>query len=257
MYGLSLNDIPHAVDPLIAAFSWGELCHCAHLPETYSLDQYTLLEGEQIPFHFYLTRKGTYYVEHGTLLLHLFNKEGKVDTVLLTPGNTFPCMPGQVHSFEAKEKATFYFFTNGGAFSDAQTLVDCSVPERTIRPCENKWFDEKEKYWGSIATIVDDEYAGKRIVMKKNTQSSLEFHCSKTESYFLQSGLLRIGIRYGRSENSSIVLKPGQAFTIFPGLMHMRIAEEDLILLEISTRDSDSDSYLVEDGKRYQHKEHL
>jgi len=35
--------------------------------------------------------------------------------------------------------------------------------------------------------------------------------------------------------------------------MHLRIGLEDSVILEVSTRDSDSDSYLVEDGQTYRH----
>ena len=37
--------------------------------------------------------------------------------------------------------------------------------------------------------------------------------------------------------------------------MHMRIALEDTVIIEVSTKDSDSDSHLVEDGKKYKFKE--
>jgi hypothetical protein len=37
--------------------------------------------------------------------------------------------------------------------------------------------------------------------------------------------------------------------------MHMRIGLEDSILMEVSTPDSDGDSYLVEDGRVYEHVE--
>ena len=106
-----------------------------------------------------------------------------------------------------------------------------------------------------IESIVSDVFAGKRMVLQQQGQSSLEFHCHKTESYYLQSGKLKVGLRVGRGENTSVILLPGQTFTIMPGLMHMRIALEESVLLEISTADSDQDSHLVEDGKTYQHKE--
>ena len=33
----------------------------------------------------------------------------------------------------------------------------------------------------------------------------------------------------------------------------MRMGLEDTVILEVSTRDSDADSYLVEDGQMYRH----
>ena len=35
--------------------------------------------------------------------------------------------------------------------------------------------------------------------------------------------------------------------------MHMRMGLEDTVIIEVSTRDNDADSYLVEDGQTYSH----
>jgi hypothetical protein len=40
-------------------------------------------------------------------------------------------------------------------------------------------------------------------------------------------------------------------YHIEPGLMHMRMALEDTVIIELSTTDDDSDSHIVEDGKTY------
>jgi D-lyxose ketol-isomerase len=45
----------------------------------------------------------------------------------------------------------------------------------------------------------------------------------------------------------------GESYDVRPGVMHMRIGLEDTVIIEVSTRDSDSDSYLVEDGQTYHH----
>ena len=37
--------------------------------------------------------------------------------------------------------------------------------------------------------------------------------------------------------------------------MHMRMALEDTVIIEASTKDSDADSFLVEDGQTYRHIE--
>lgn len=114
-----------------------------------------------------------------------------------------------------------------------------------------------QKYWGSIETLVNKDYCGKRIIMKKGAQSSLEVHCKKHETYFVYSGKVKIGVRVGRAENKSILLKQGDIFHIPPGLMHMRIAVEDCVIIEISTQDDNSDSHIIEDGKTYIHEEVL
>ena len=110
----------------------------------------------------------------------------------------------------------------------------------------------KEKYWGSIQTIyADDEFTLKEIFMKAGTQSSMEYHLRKDEKYYIQSGKLRLGLRIGRAQNKSIILSKGDVYHVPPGLMHMRMAIEDTIIIEWSNKDDDHDSNIVEDGKSY------
>lgn len=110
-------------------------------------------------------------------------------------------------------------------------------------------------YWGYIQTIIlEQQYVCKRIWMRAGTQSSLEFHANKKETYFIEKGSLIVGLREGRAKNKKILLKKGDTFTIFPGQMHMRIAKEEVIILEVSTEELFNDTYFVEDGKTYTHK---
>jgi mannose-6-phosphate isomerase-like protein (cupin superfamily) len=116
--------------------------------------------------------------------------------------------------------------------------------------------DYTEKYWGSITTAVkQDGVVLKKIVMNKNTQSSMEYHVFKDEIYYVISGKLKVGMRVGRAENKSVIVNAGETIIIPKGLMHMRIALEDTIIIEYSNVDDDSDSNIVEDGKNYQFKE--
>ena len=113
-----------------------------------------------------------------------------------------------------------------------------------------------EKYWGNICTLFEnDSYTVKRIFMKKDTQSSMEYHIKKEESYYIESGRLKVGTRIGRAQNTSLILEKGDVFHIPVGFMHMRIALEDTVIIEFSTLDDDGDSHLVEDGKTYKHIE--
>ena len=107
----------------------------------------------------------------------------------------------------------------------------------------------------STESIVSREFVGKRIELRRAGQSSLEFHVEKAESYYVHSGRVKVGLRIGRGENKSLVLNKGDRFDIPQGLMHMRIGLEDSILIEASPPDSDGDSYLVEDGRTYEHVE--
>ena len=113
-----------------------------------------------------------------------------------------------------------------------------------------------EKYWGEMISIFEgDNFCVKRIYMKKDTQSSLEYHVKKKEMYFIEKGKLKVGVRIGRAKNTSLILEKGDIFHIKPGLMHMRMALEDTVIIEVSTKDRDSDSHIVEDGTSYKHED--
>tara|TARA_B100000767_G_scaffold250393_1_gene252615 strand:+ start:69 stop:506 length:438 start_codon:yes stop_codon:yes gene_type:complete len=114
----------------------------------------------------------------------------------------------------------------------------------------------EQKYWGTIQTIcAEDDFTLKYIFMRAGTQSSMEYHVSKDEKYFIVSGQLKVGLRIGRAKNTSVILNKGDIYEIPPGLMHMRIALEDTLILEWSNKDDDGDSNIVEDGKTYFFKE--
>ena len=57
-------------------------------------------------------------------------------------------------------------------------------------------------------------------------------------------------LRAGRAEDRYFELELGTASFTPPGLMHQRGGLEDTVIIEISTRDEDSDSFLVEDGQK-------
>jgi len=127
---------------------------------------------------------------------------------------------------------------------------------RHTLPPVNSVVKSIDKYWGSIKTLFEnDKYTVKRIFMRKDTQSSLEYHVKKEESYYIESGKLKVGTRIGRAKNTSLILNKGDVFHIPPGFMHMRIALEDTVIIEFSTLDDNADSHIVEDGKTYKHLE--
>ena len=113
----------------------------------------------------------------------------------------------------------------------------------------------KNKYWGKISDLFSsDNSCAKEIFMKKNTQSSMEFHINKHESYFILEGELDIGLRFGRAKQRVTKLKKNNIFTMLPGTMHMRMAKKDTIIIEMSNKDDDKDSIIVHDGKKYKFK---
>ena len=139
--------------------------------------------------------------------------------------------------------------------TDRQVIMDNEIKYgRQELPPVTTVVKEVEKYWGGMKTLFENDlYSVKRIFMKKDTQSSMEYHVKKEESYYIESGKLKVGTRIGRAVNTSLILNQGDVFHIPVGFMHMRIALEDTVIIEFSTLDDDGDSHIVEDGKTYTH----
>ena len=113
-----------------------------------------------------------------------------------------------------------------------------------------------KKYWGEIITLFsNNKGAAKIIKMNKGTQSSMEFHIKKIESYYISKGLIKLGIRFGRAKQKVINLKKNDCFLMKPGTMHMRMANKESQIIELSNKDSDNDSIIVHDGLNFKFKE--
>jgi mannose-6-phosphate isomerase-like protein (cupin superfamily) len=205
-----------------------------------------------------------YLVEEGKVLLRQKNRQGMTVSRMVKKGEVFRADPGVAHSFYGVEESVLYGFTS------AQPLREVFLVEESEEAAQNcrgilssgkyeegagRTSDFREKYWGTIETVVSQDMAGKRIELRADSQSSLEFHCSKVETYYIHSGKVKVGLRIGRGENRSVIVAAGETFEVPPGLMHMRIGIEDSVIIEVSTRDDDRDSHLVEDGRTYQHIE--
>lgn len=119
---------------------------------------------------------------------------------------------------------------------ESTNTTDNSYGRQELPPvlkCEEK----RDKYWGYITTVfATDDFTLKEVFMKAGTQSSMEYHVRKDEYYYIQSGKLKVGMRIGRAKNKSLILEKGDVFHIPPGLMHMRIALEDTIVIDGQTR---------------------
>lgn len=112
-----------------------------------------------------------------------------------------------------------------------------------------------EKYWG-IEALLETEPDGsvwKLIQMHPCTQSSLEYHVTKSERYYILQGELKVGVRIGRATNYSFPVRTGQRWEIPLGLMHMRSARQSVRILEWASHNDPKDSHLVEDGRFYNH----
>ena len=228
MYGIDIATLDKFITlPEAKKETCGSFTRIVDVPE-YRLERYVLISGASVPFEVSAKFDTTLSVEEGAVSVEALSL-GRHELTLLPPG-----AKGRI---TAKEASVVYMFS--GAPSPAEY-------GKKLVPT-----DHRDKYWGEIESIISREnYAAKRMVVKKSGAASLEYHCRKLETYFIHSGKLLLRNRAGRGEDRFFTLEAGSAVLTPPGLMHQRGGLEDTVIIEISTKDEDSDSFLVEDGAK-------
>ena len=107
------------------------------------------------------------------------------------------------------------------------------------------------KGWVYDLWIVNKpEYCGKLLHFDKGKKLSFHYHILKDETFYVQSGLIRLLYSEGDdlTKAEEIILEPGMSFHIYRGLRHRIIAIEDSDVFEFSTQHFDEDSYRIERG---------
>jgi mannose-6-phosphate isomerase-like protein (cupin superfamily) len=99
------------------------------------------------------------------------------------------------------------------------------------------------KSWGEEHWIVNKDYCGKKLVLKRGHRCSLHYHRTKDEVFYVTSG--RVFLELGGDE---VVLEPGDHRHVPPGTLHRFTGLADSEIIEFSTHHEDSDSYRVENG---------
>ena len=107
------------------------------------------------------------------------------------------------------------------------------------------------KGWGHEEWIVNNDlYCGKILHFQDGKRCSYHFHKLKTETFYLQSGMMKILFSFTDdiSTADELILSPGQTFHVPIGLRHQMIALEESDLFEFSTQHLEEDSYRVVRG---------
>ena len=228
-FGIDIKNLDKFITtPRPEEAEWGSRLVAVSLPE-FRLEKIEIKKGKSYLLETDAEWEVTVFVEEG---------EAAIGELLLKRHEIVSLSPNSKNSFAANKDCELYMFY--GLPSDKENYLKKYQPT-----------DQREKYWGDIQTIVSKKYTGKRIFVRSGQYPSLEFHCNKQESYFIHSGKLLLRLRAGRGEDRFFELTDGSAAVIRNGLMHQRGGLEDTVIIEISTKDEDSDSYLVEDGKKH------
>jgi len=227
-YGIDINTLDKFITkPEEEKKDWGFYFMAADVPE-FRLEVLSILKGKEFECSPKNEWEATIFVEDGAV---------EIEKRCLVAQELIMIPPNAKTKVLAKENSAIYIFS-GPADKSSRYFA------------KQRPFDFRDKYWGNIQTIVSKDYAGKRIFVRKGDCASLEYHCRKIESYFIHSGKLLLRLRAGRAEDRYFELELGTASFTPPGLMHQRGGLEDTVIIEISTRDEDSDSFLVEDGQK-------
>ena len=230
-YGIDVNTLDKFIDaPTPKNKAWGKSNLIVDLPE-YRLESFAISAGGQLSFKPKNGFESTIFVEEGEI---------KVDKISVRNRSVITLKPKTSYKIKAEQKSVVFVFS--GPISKKTKKGEYEK----VRPT----FDVRDKYWGKIESIVSKDYSGKRMEVNNGKSASLEFHCHKLESYFIHSGRLLLRLKAGRGEDRFFELKEGSLTITPPGLMHQRGGLQNTVIIEIATKDEDSDSYLVEDGAR-------
>ena len=259
-YGLTLEQVRQTNRPTPHTTHWGSITSLTEMAQ-FAMGRMEIAGGGAQQLHFFADAYRA-FVECGEVVVRSLDDLGAERAGVVRAGEVLALPRHLVHAFSSEAGAVIYIFgphtadrfeavyaeSEGAAKKAAGALKQAELPQ-----LGQPTTDVREKYWGRIETILSEDVAAKRIFVEKGGQSSLEYHVEKSESYYIHSGLLKVGLRIGRAENHSLVMGAGESYDVRPGVMHMRMGLEDTVIIEVSTRDSDSDSYLVEDGQSYRH----
>ena len=98
-----------------------------------------------------------------------------------------------------------------------------------------------KKIWGEEIWIVNEEYCGKKLVLKRGFRCSLHEHRKKDETFYLIRGkiLMEVGDR-------KWIMKPEDSVHISQNVLHRFTGLTNAQIIEFSSHHEDSDSYRKE-----------
>ncbi len=113
-------------------------------------------------------------------------------------------------------------------------------------PCYNS----HQKTWGSEQWIVNKDYCGKSLLLRKGYRCSLHYHKNKDETFYVTKGKVLMEV-----DDEEFVMVPGQAIRITPNTLHRFTGLKYSLIIEFSTHHEESDSYRKEASCKMTKKE--
>lgn len=104
-----------------------------------------------------------------------------------------------------------------------------------------------KKVWGYEKIVVNKDYCGKKLILKRGFRCSLHKHKKKDEVFYLIRG--RILMEVG---DKKWIMKPEDSVHIKPNILHRFTGLTNAQIIEFSSHHEDDDSYRKEkSGKAY------
>lgn len=101
------------------------------------------------------------------------------------------------------------------------------------------------KNWGEEIVCIDDpQYAMKILKIKKGCHTSMHYHPTKKETFYVQEGQINVLLQSGCCGSFCPVMKDN-IYTVYPGTKHSILAIMDTVIIEVSTQPKD-DSIRIE-----------
>ena len=106
---------------------------------------------------------------------------------------------------------------------------------------KRKFISDVRKVWGSEHWVVNDDYCGKILKLKRTFRCSLHLHKLKDETFLVLTGKVRFEL-----SGKVIILNPTDIIDIPKKSLHRFSGLKDSVIVEFSTHHEDEDSYRVE-----------
>lgn len=91
---------------------------------------------------------------------------------------------------------------------------------------------------GLVVRVNEPEYCSKYLTLEPGQQCPLHSHRIKKETFFVLSGEVKLW-----AGGQTIMLVPGESYTLSPGVLHEFDSLGGAVIEEVSTHDDSADSY--------------
>jgi D-lyxose ketol-isomerase len=91
---------------------------------------------------------------------------------------------------------------------------------------------------GIVVRVNEPEYCSKYLTLEPGQECPLHYHKLKKETFFVLSGEVKLW-----ADGQTIMLIPGENYTLTPGTLHVFDSLGGAVIEEVSTHDDNGDSY--------------